>query len=49
MRWLTPYILHGAHQVDEDVVATHIANYLDRLQNYPNWPELTSSPNEQEK
>jgi glutathione-regulated potassium-efflux system ancillary protein KefF len=37
MRWQTPYILHGAHQVDEALVETHVAGYLRRLQTYPDW------------
>jgi glutathione-regulated potassium-efflux system ancillary protein KefF len=40
MRWLPPYILHGAHHVDDDTVAAHIAHYRERLATYPHWPEL---------
>ncbi|MGZ3254051.1 MAG: glutathione-regulated potassium-efflux system oxidoreductase KefF [Burkholderiaceae bacterium] len=45
MRWLAPHILHGAHQVDESVVAKHVATYLERLRAYPHWPELISASN----
>jgi glutathione-regulated potassium-efflux system ancillary protein KefF len=42
MRWLPPYILHGAHHVDNDAVNAHIARYRERLASYPHWPELKS-------
>jgi len=45
MRWLTPHILHGAHQVDENAVAAHVATYLERLRTYPHWPELAGASN----
>ncbi|HEY8099269.1 MAG TPA: NAD(P)H-dependent oxidoreductase [Burkholderiaceae bacterium] len=45
MRWLTPHILHGAHQVDEDAVAKHVASYVERLRTYPHWPELADTSN----
>ena len=40
MRFLPPLLLHGAHRAEEAEVAAHLAVYLDRLQRYPNWPEL---------
>ena len=40
MRFLTPLRLHGAHRVSEEQIAAHVAVYVDRLQRYPNWPEL---------
>ena len=40
MRFLTPLRLHGAHQVSDAQIAAHVAVYVDRLQRYPNWPEL---------
>jgi putative NADPH-quinone reductase len=46
MRWITPHILHGAHQVDENAVNAHIAHYLERLRNYPHWPELGQAHND---
>jgi glutathione-regulated potassium-efflux system ancillary protein KefF len=45
MRWHAPYILHGAHQVDEAVVAAHIEGYRERLHAYPHWgDEMLSNP-----
>ena len=40
MRFLPPMVLHGAHNVSADVVTQHIGIFKERLQNYPNWPEL---------
>jgi glutathione-regulated potassium-efflux system ancillary protein KefF len=40
MRWLPPYILHGAHHASEDVVAAHVDTYVTRLRSYPAWPGL---------
>ena len=40
MRFLPPMVLHGAHSVSADVVTQHIETFKERLQNYPNWPEL---------
>jgi len=40
MRFLTPLRLHGAHKVSDEQIAAHVAVYVDRLQRYPNWPEL---------
>jgi len=40
MRFLTPLRLHGAHRVSDEQIAAHVAVYVDRLQRYPNWPEL---------
>ncbi len=37
MRWLPPYILHGAHRVDDAAVARHVEGYLAQLADYPNW------------
>lgn len=37
MRWLPPYILHGAHRVDDAAVARHVAGYVAQLADYPNW------------
>ncbi|MGZ3238590.1 MAG: glutathione-regulated potassium-efflux system oxidoreductase KefF [Burkholderiaceae bacterium] len=45
MRWLAPHILHGAHQADENVVAKHVATYLERLRTYPHWLELAEASN----
>ncbi|MDB5761242.1 MAG: kefK [Herminiimonas sp.] len=43
MRWLPPFILHGARQVDDETVATHIAHYRERLVTYPDWPEFAGA------
>ena len=40
MRWLPPYIIHGAHQIDNATMMEHIAIYRERLTTYPHWPEL---------
>ena len=40
MRFLPPMVLHGAHSVGQDVVAGHVDTFRQRLQNYPDWPEL---------
>ena len=40
MRFLPPMVLHGAHSVDDDVVAQHVDTFRQRLQSYPEWPEL---------
>lgn len=40
MRFLPPLVLHGAHSVDRQTVASHIATFSQRLQSYPDWPEL---------
>ena len=40
MRFLPPLILHGAHAVAQDVVTQHIATFSQRLERYPNWPEM---------
>jgi glutathione-regulated potassium-efflux system ancillary protein KefF len=40
MRFLPPLVLHGAHAVAQDVVTQHIATFSQRLQSYPDWPEM---------
>jgi glutathione-regulated potassium-efflux system ancillary protein KefF len=40
MRFLPPLVLHGAHQADEAEITAHLTVYADRLQHYPDWPEL---------
>jgi len=47
MRWITPYILHGAHQVDEAVISAHIAEFQKRLSTYPDWTALTDQSTQQ--
>ncbi|TXH89056.1 MAG: NAD(P)H dehydrogenase [Rhodoferax sp.] len=40
MRFLPPMVLHGAHAASDSAVAEHVATFAERLQTYPNWPEL---------
>ncbi len=40
MRFLPPLILHGAHAVSSDVIEKHVATFSQRLQSYPDWPEM---------
>ncbi len=40
MRFLPPLILHGAHSAGPDVVTHHVETFRQRLQSYPDWPEL---------
>ncbi len=40
MRMLPPLVLHGAHRVTEPDLEAHIEVYTQRLQTYPQWPEL---------
>jgi putative NADPH-quinone reductase len=37
MRWLPPFILHGAHQVDDATVDRHVTAYGELLASYPRW------------
>ena len=45
MRFLTPKLLHGAHQVSDADLAEHAAVYAQRLGSYPTWPELLDLDN----
>lgn len=40
MRFLPPLILHGAHRATEAEVTAHVDTFRQRLQSYPDWPEL---------
>ncbi len=40
MRFLPPLVLHGAHSQEEEAIAEHVNVFRERLQSYPNWPEL---------
>ena len=40
MRFLPPLILHGAHTIAQTEVTQHINTFSQRLQSYPDWPEL---------
>jgi glutathione-regulated potassium-efflux system ancillary protein KefF len=40
MRFLPPLVLHGAHRAREADVQAHAEIFRERLQTYPDWPEL---------
>jgi glutathione-regulated potassium-efflux system ancillary protein KefF len=40
MRFLPPLLLHGAHRVGEAELAAHAQVFGQRLQSYPEWPEI---------
>ena len=40
MRFLPPLLLHGAHRVGEQEVQAHAEVFRQRLESYPDWPEL---------
>ncbi len=40
MRWLPPLVLHGAHRTSDAELATHAALFVQRLQQWPDWPEI---------
>ena len=40
LRFLPPLVLHGAHRASEEQVQSHVQVFRDRLQSYPDWPEL---------
>jgi glutathione-regulated potassium-efflux system ancillary protein KefF len=40
MRFLPPLLLHGAHRVSEADVQQHAELFRQRLQTYPDWPEI---------
>lgn len=40
MRFLPPFVLHGAHRVSDAVIDEHAATFTARLASYPEWPEL---------
>jgi glutathione-regulated potassium-efflux system ancillary protein KefF len=40
MRFLPPLLLHGAHRVGEAELAAHAQVFGERLQTYPEWPEI---------
>jgi len=42
MRFLPPLLLHGAHRADDGEIAEHAEVYAQRLQTYPDWPEIDS-------
>jgi glutathione-regulated potassium-efflux system ancillary protein KefF len=40
MRWLPPLVLHGAHRSSDAELQAHAQVFHDRLDSYPDWPEL---------
>jgi glutathione-regulated potassium-efflux system ancillary protein KefF len=40
MRFLPPLILHGAHKTSQAELAAHADTYVQRLADYPAWPEM---------
>lgn len=40
MRLLPPLLQHGAHRVDDTMLAAHVQTFVDRLASYPDWPEI---------
>lgn len=40
MRFLPPLVLHGAHAQDQAAVDAHADVLAERLQSYPDWPEI---------
>ena len=40
MRFLPPFMLHGAHRAEAAEIAAHAELFAQRLASYPNWPEL---------
>ena len=37
---LPPLLLHGAHRAGPEEVQAHVQVFRQRLQSYPDWPEL---------
>ena len=42
MRFLPPLMLHGAHKASNAEIAAHAETYVQKLADYPRWPELDS-------
>ena len=40
MRFLPPLLFHGARRASEGELAAHVEVFKQRLQSYPDWPEL---------
>jgi glutathione-regulated potassium-efflux system ancillary protein KefF len=40
MRWLPPLVLHGAHRVTDAEVRAHADVFIQRLLQWPDWPEI---------
>jgi glutathione-regulated potassium-efflux system ancillary protein KefF len=44
MRFLPPFLLHGAHKAGEAELSAHATLYADKLAGYPDWPEMEAVP-----
>ena len=44
MRFLPPLVLHGAHRASAEEIAAHVQVFGERLEGYPDWPELADLP-----
>ncbi len=44
LRFLPPMVLHGAHHVRPEQVQAHADVWRERLQQYPDWPEMADLP-----
>lgn len=40
MRFLPPLVLHAARTASSDAVSEHVETFRQRLQSYPDWPEM---------
>jgi glutathione-regulated potassium-efflux system ancillary protein KefF len=40
MRFLPPFVLHGAHRASDAALDSHAETYAQRLADYPDWPEI---------
>ncbi len=40
MRWLPPLVLHGAHRISDAEVQAHSEVFIERLLQWPDWPEI---------
>jgi len=40
MRWLPPFVLHGALRTSDDELKAHAGVFAERLASYPAWPEI---------
>jgi glutathione-regulated potassium-efflux system ancillary protein KefF len=37
---LPPLVQHGAHRLDDTMLAAHVRTFVERLSSYPDWPEI---------
>ena len=44
LRFLPPMVLHGAHHLAEGELDQHLRTYTQRLDSYPDWPEIDEMP-----